>query len=81
MFVKVKQGRLKDLPLRHQTLLKERRRYYADDVGEGIVIPFETGDAATKIFIANSDLERVNETKPHRSVKEYRYSVSHRKKH
>jgi hypothetical protein len=79
MFVKIKPGRLRDLDHRHQCFLKERRRYFADDVGGGVLIELLDQDATLELYLDNSLLERFTEGKPHRPVKEYRYSLSSRR--
>jgi hypothetical protein len=73
MYVKVKRGRLKDLSLRDQTFLVEGRRYFAEDIGTGVVIGVEQDDAVLQFFLPNETVERHGETKPHKPVKEYVY--------
>jgi hypothetical protein len=73
MFVKIKSGRLRELSPREQQLLAEQRRYYAEDVGAGVVIPLTDRDGTLEIYIENFRLQRYNENCTHRPLKEYIY--------
>jgi hypothetical protein len=70
MNVKIKRGRLKDLPARHQEFLREGKTYFAEDLGTGAVIRLQDKDASLEFLLDNSQLERWCESKPHKPAKE-----------
>jgi hypothetical protein len=74
MYIKIKRGRLKDLSAREQRFLQERRRYFADDVGRGVLLELNDEDATLQFFFSNSEVERFAECRPHKPLKEYIYT-------